>query len=158
MGNSHRPESHLGSACRAAQNTEPRHTWERSYLPRLAMGHPLGWVGFLAPLGEGELLNLLWSWDKPGRWAHTTERGEKAGVQVWHVSSPPLSSRLLLYHSAASPSQRVRCALPGRVPTAANLSSAGPGAHVVSLSGTTVGTQSLLPPWAWREFRHTSKP
>lgn len=44
----------------ATENTKPRHTWERSYLLKFAMGPPIEWVSYFALLSEGELLGLFW--------------------------------------------------------------------------------------------------
>lgn len=150
LGNSHWPESRLGSACCAAHNTEPRHTWERSYLlESTEMG------GFpRAPEWRGTTQYPVVLWQARPVGTHNWKRGEGGGPGL----ACPAPAPLLAPDSAASPSQRVWCTQPGQVPTAANLPSSRPGAHVLFLAGTTVGPQSLLPPWAWGEFQHTLKP
>lgn len=54
MGIRHCPVSHCGPECHAAESTKQK----RCYLLKLTMGCPACIGSYLAPLGEGELLNL----------------------------------------------------------------------------------------------------
>lgn len=89
----------------------------------------LGWVNYFTPLGEAELLSLRW--DPVGlvqdgcvethyTWngTCTSERGQKAGILVWHIL-PPVHP--LMSDSAASLGQHVWYAQPGQVPKAAGI-------------------------------------
>lgn len=61
VGDSHCPDSHHESVCYAVEKTKRYHAWKGIIYWNFQWDVSLGWVNYLTPLGEGEVLSLWWA-------------------------------------------------------------------------------------------------